>query len=142
MAIKVINRKGKRKPRTHERRMSAVVAQATYKPRPYSNGHEPPCVLTKPERHAWDTCITILPWLLVSDLPCAAMWCKMWVRWEAHPNPSAASYTRLSRLGSMLGLSPLGRAHLGIDIRRPHLSVLPPPSKATHYFEREPDGAA
>ena len=136
----------KRKPQTPKGKLRVV--DASYKPRcgavrDFDNGHAPPCELTKHEQHAWNQAIRILPWLQPTDLPTAVMWCRLWVQWVHTASPSIAMGARLSRLGMVLGMSPLARKRLGVDARRPRLTVLPPASDATKYFDdRKPDGAA
>ena len=120
------------------------LVDSEYRPRRnarrFNNGMQPPCKLTAPQQHAWNTVIRRLPWLCETDLPLAVQWCRLWVTFVAEKNPTAAQYQRLLRLGSQLGLSPLARARLSVDNRRAQLRALPARSPATRYFE--PDGAA
>jgi len=84
----------------------------------------------------WGGAIRIIPWLQAAYLPTAVQFCRIRVQSIANPKPSVVLTARTSRLGIALGLSPPARKRLGASTAGgPTVGPLPPPSRATKFFD-------
>jgi hypothetical protein len=108
----------------------------------FNNGLLPPVTLTKREQQLWHEFIVSIPWLEPADAPTALMWTRCWIRYVDDHNASIALTTRVSNLGTKLGMSPGARARFKLGAKRPSLKVLPPPSKASRFFDDGSGGPA